>query len=59
MATVSDLVVYRDYQTPQEEAERLARRLARAQAAWQRKTDGSAFGGRMFNTFIVSGASFY
>ncbi|KAI7591480.1 tyrosine protein phosphatase 1 [Hortaea werneckii] len=54
MATVSDLVVYRDYQTPQEEAERLARRLARAQAAWQRKTDGSAFGGRMFNTFIVS-----
>ncbi|RMY46125.1 hypothetical protein D0864_15312, partial [Hortaea werneckii] len=54
MATVSDLVVYRDYQTPREEAERLARRLARAQAAWQRKTDGSAFGGRMFNTFIVS-----
>ncbi|KAI7162030.1 tyrosine protein phosphatase 1 [Hortaea werneckii] len=55
MATVSDLVVYRDYQTPQAEAERLARRLARAQAAWQRKTDGSAFcGGRMFNTFIVS-----
>ncbi|KAI7083823.1 tyrosine protein phosphatase 1, partial [Hortaea werneckii] len=54
MATVSDLVVYRDYQTPQEEAERLARRLARAQTAWQRKTDGSAFGGRMFNTFIVS-----
>ncbi|GAB1734899.1 hypothetical protein NU195Hw_g9562t1 [Hortaea werneckii] len=54
MATVSDLVVYRDYQTSQEEAERLARRLARAQAAWQRKTDGSAFGGRMFNTFIVS-----
>ncbi|KAI7238571.1 tyrosine protein phosphatase 1 [Hortaea werneckii] len=55
MATVSDLVVYRDYQTPRAEAERLARRLARAQAAWQRKTDGSAFcGGRMFNTFIVS-----
>ncbi|KAI7341480.1 tyrosine protein phosphatase 1 [Hortaea werneckii] len=54
MATVSDLVVYRDYQTPQEEAERLARRLARAQTAWQRKTDGSAFGGSMFNTFIVS-----
>ncbi|RMY01834.1 hypothetical protein D0866_15729, partial [Hortaea werneckii] len=55
MATVSDLVVYRDYQTPQAEAERLARRLARAQAAWQRRTDGSAFcGGRTFNTFIVS-----
>lgn len=55
MATVSDIVVYRDERTPREEAERLAKRLARAQTAWQRKTDGLSFGGRLFNTFIVSG----
>jgi len=57
MATVSDLVVYRDDRTPREEAERLAKRLARAQTAWQKKMDGSSIfgGGRQFNTFIVSG----
>lgn len=58
MATVSDLVVYRDDRTPFEEAVRLAKRLARAQAAWQKKTDGSLFGHhRLFNTFLVSGES--
>ncbi|KAK5118263.1 hypothetical protein LTR85_008243 [Meristemomyces frigidus] len=54
MATVSDIVVYRDSRTPKEEAERLAKRLARAQTAWQKKMDGLHFGGRLFNTFIVS-----
>lgn len=55
MATVSDIVVYRDARTPKDEAERLAKRLARAQAAWQKKTGGSHLSGRLFNTFIVSG----
>lgn len=55
IATVSDIVVYRDNKTPKEEAERLARRIARAQNAWQRKTEGLHFGHRPFNTFVVSG----
>ncbi|KAK5136651.1 hypothetical protein LTR08_002665 [Meristemomyces frigidus] len=54
MASVSDIVVYRDNKTPKEEAERLAKRIARAQTAWQRKMDGTLSGGRLFNTFLVS-----
>jgi len=57
MATISDIVVYRDGKTSREEAERLARRLARGQAAWQRRLDGFLPGTRQFNTFIVSGMS--
>jgi dual specificity MAP kinase phosphatase len=55
MATVSDIVVYRDEKTSKQEAERLAKQIARAQAAWQKKTDGLHFGGRLFNSFILSG----
>jgi len=54
LATVSDIVVYRDDGTPKEDAERLANRIARAQTAWQKKTEGP-FSGKLFNTFIVSG----
>ena len=56
MASVSDIVVYRDDKTPKEEAERLAKRISRAQSTWQCKADGSSFvNGRQFNTFLVSG----
>ena len=54
MATVSDIVVYGDQQTPKAEVEALARRISRAQGAWQRKTDGQQLD-RLFNTFILSG----
>ena len=55
MATVSDIVVYGDQQTPREEVEQLARRISKAQGAWQKKTEGHLFSGRLFNTFILSG----
>ncbi|EMC91965.1 hypothetical protein BAUCODRAFT_570655 [Baudoinia panamericana UAMH 10762] len=54
MATVSDIVVYCDNGTPRDEAERLAKRISRAQAAWLKKTDGLHFGSRPFNTFVLS-----
>ncbi|KAK4963072.1 tyrosine/serine/threonine protein phosphatase pps1 [Elasticomyces elasticus] len=54
MATISDIVVYRDSKTSRAEAERLAKRLSRAQTAWQRKGDGLIPGSRLFNTFVVS-----
>ena len=55
MATVSDIVVYGDDSTPKEEVEQLARRVARAQAAWQRKMNGLGPGDRLFHTFVLSG----
>jgi len=55
MATVSDVVVYGDDHTPRQEVEWLARRIARAQAAWQKKVDGSHATSRLFNTFVLSG----
>ena len=55
LATVSDIVVYGDDKTPKQEVEELARRVARAQNAWQRKMDGFQPGGRLFNTFVLSG----
>lgn len=55
MATVSDVVVYRDGQTSRLEVERLARRISMAQAAWQKQDESFAFGDRLFNTFILSG----
>ncbi|KAH9833617.1 Dual specificity protein phosphatase PPS1 [Teratosphaeria destructans] len=54
MATVSDIVVYRDGRTSKQEALRLARQISRAQSAWQRKMDGVFVGSRLFNTFVVS-----
>jgi dual specificity MAP kinase phosphatase len=55
MATVSDIVVYGDGQTPREEVARLAKRIAKAQTAWQLKMEGPDGGARLFNTFILSG----
>jgi len=55
MATISDVVVYGDQQTPKQEVERLAKRIARAQTAWQRKTEGGNSAHRLFNTFLLSG----
>jgi dual specificity MAP kinase phosphatase len=57
LATVSDIVVYRDNRTPLVEAERLAKRCSRAQAALQKRTDTLPFATRQFNTFVVSGTS--
>ncbi|KAK3678011.1 tyrosine/serine/threonine protein phosphatase pps1 [Recurvomyces mirabilis] len=54
LSTLSDIVVYGDSRTSKEEALRLARRVSRAQAAWQKKTDTLPFGPRQFNTFVVS-----
>ena len=53
-ATVSDVVVYCDGKTPRGEAERLARRVSRAQAAWLRRQEGAVVG-RPFNTFLLKG----
>lgn len=55
MATVSDIVVYGDNQTPREDVVRLAKKISRAQAAWQKKTETSMTPGRLFNTFMLSG----
>ncbi|KAF2772890.1 tyrosine protein phosphatase 1 [Teratosphaeria nubilosa] len=54
MATVSDIVVYRDGRTSKQEALKLARQMSRAQSVWQRKMDGVVVAGRLFNTFVVS-----
>jgi dual specificity MAP kinase phosphatase len=57
MATVSDVVVYNDMHTPKGEARRLAQRIARAQAAWQKKQQEglTSTPGRLFNVFVLSG----
>ncbi|WPH04408.1 Dual specificity protein phosphatase PPS1 [Acrodontium crateriforme] len=55
MATVSDIVVYGDNQTPREEIKRIAKQISSAQVAWQKKSDGgSSLGGKQFNTFILT-----
>lgn len=58
MATVSDIIVYGDDQTPRGEVERVARQIARAQGSWQRRVDGALGDGRLFNTFMVTGKFF-
>lgn len=55
MATVSDIIVYGDEKTPRDEVARLARRISRAQAMWQKKMDGSNSTTRLFNAFVLSG----
>lgn len=55
MATVSDIVVYGDDKTPRAEVEKLAKRISRAQALWQKKIGGfQDQEGKAFNTFVVS-----
>ncbi|KAF2719354.1 tyrosine protein phosphatase 1 [Polychaeton citri CBS 116435] len=53
MATVSDIVVYGDTKTPKQKVEKLARRIAKAQASWQKKMDPTRMD-RQFNTFVLS-----
>ena len=53
MATVSDIVIYRDHRTSRDDAERLAKRVSRAQTAWHKKMEMSALQPRLFNTFLV------
>ncbi len=57
MATVSDVVVYGDDKTPRSEVEKVAKRISRAQALWQRKIEGTSpvEGEKSFNTFVVTG----
>lgn len=56
IATVSDVVVYNDMNTPKSEARRLAHRIARAQSLWQKKQEGlSPSSERLFNVFVLSG----
>ena len=55
MATVSDIVVYGDLETPRSQVEGLARRIARAQGAWQKRTEFLGSSGRLFNTFVLTG----
>lgn len=58
MATVSDIVVYGDDKTPRTEVEKLARRISRAQALWQKKVSGLQENEeRSFNTYVVTGES--
>ena len=52
MATVSDIVVYGDDQTPRQEVVNLAKRIAKAQTSWQKKME---VGSRLFNTFVLFG----
>ena len=56
MATVSDIIVYGDESTSRGDVEEVARRISRAQAAWQKKMDPGSVA-RLFNTFILSGKS--
>lgn len=59
MATVSDIVVYGDDRTSRQEVEELARRISRAQCAWQKRAEGLLHSaGRLFNTFVLSGKSY-
>lgn len=59
MATVSDIIVYGDEDTPEVEVVKLAKRIAQAQKAWKERS--SALGGetQMFNTFVISGEFLY
>ncbi|KAK5145607.1 hypothetical protein LTR04_001258 [Oleoguttula sp. CCFEE 6159] len=56
LATISDVVVYGDDQTPREEVANLAKRISRAQEAWREKCDNAGNGPQLFNTFVVSDA---
>ncbi|KAF2838644.1 dual specificity protein phosphatase PPS1 [Patellaria atrata CBS 101060] len=53
MATVSDIIVYGDEQTPKEEVLKLAQKIAKAQKAWKVKVQVPAGETQSFNTFVV------
>lgn len=54
LATVSDVVVYGDQQTPRSEVLKLARHISQAQLAWQTKAEGQEPEERLFGTFVLS-----
>lgn len=56
MATVSDIVVYGDDQTPKAEIKRLAERIARAQKAWRLRDMEAGAERPIFSTFVLLGA---
>jgi len=57
LATVSDIVVYGDLKTSKKQVEHLAGRVARAQSTWAKRMEPFHSGGRLFNTFILTGES--
>lgn len=58
MATVSDIVVYGDEKTSEEEIKRLANRIARAQRAWRNRDKDADKDHPVFSTFVLSGSSY-
>jgi len=57
LATVSDIVVYGDEQTPKDEVKRLAIRIAKAQKAWRKKDNEAGIEPTIFSTFVLRGWS--
>ena len=57
MATVSDIVLYAEAETRQEELHSLAKKFAMAQHTWQVKNGSGDENVPIFNTFIMSGKS--
>ena len=55
MAAVSDVVLYADQDTPQEDVLRLAKRFAQAQEAWKIKQMEDGSEPPIVHTFVVSG----
>lgn len=56
MATISDVVVYGDDNTPKEQVQALAAKIAQAQKAWrERGLEESLSGRARFSTFVLQG----
>jgi dual specificity MAP kinase phosphatase len=55
MATVSDIVVYGDDQTPRDEILKVAKSISQAQKAWKEKMAASGCDTNKVHTFVVSG----
>ena len=55
VATMSDIVVYGDEETPEKEVHDAAKRMADAQGAWREKHSSSGQDVPLFETFIVCG----
>ncbi|KAK7538402.1 dual specificity protein phosphatase PPS1 [Phyllosticta citribraziliensis] len=54
MATVSDIVVYRDHKTSKDETLKLARKVSAAQRIWRARHVANGCEVQQFNTFVVS-----
>ncbi|TKX21933.1 dual specificity phosphatase-like protein [Elsinoe australis] len=54
LATVSDIVVYGDDNTPKEEVRRLAERISRAQKAWRERDREQGADRPLFSTFVLT-----